>query len=71
MTKTTLSPGTYRSVDSICWSAFTLRANGAVEFIDARDGHTVWWSINHPDGREWVAAMARRLNDGTLVKEAA
>jgi hypothetical protein len=64
-----LKPGTYRATKPLAWKSFTLFADGAVEFIDAGDGHKVYWGTRGSDGPAWFDLMAKMLADGTLVKE--
>jgi len=64
-----LRPGTYRATEPNAWVSFTLHADDTVTFVDAGDGHTVYWGIRGPDGPAWITQMERSLAEGTLKRE--
>jgi hypothetical protein len=65
-----MAPGTYAVVDDApAWKAFTLYADGRVDFVDARDGHISAWNINTwGEGDRWIADRKKELAAGRLRK---
>ena len=66
-----IAPGTYVVVgEAYAWKAFTLYADGRVDFVDAHDGHVSSWSIHTwGEGERWLADRAKDLAAGELRKE--
>jgi len=67
-----MAPGTYVVVgEAPTWKAFTLHADGRVDFVDAKDGHVSVWNIHTwGEGDRWLADRAKELAAGDLRKRA-